>query len=184
MAPAGAIFIKDRTLFNPLDRREGDIAELRHISHTLALPEQFDDLGILLFLLLTGFGAAYLPPHLLAFLLRQLPSLRQAEVDVLPFLLCAEAKAADIDGHNTIHLPVPEQGQPFLLEMNVDAVVCAELDCLQNLPNGTTATGKLAEQDEVYLVLLRIGQALGEHLPFLVLTLSLSRLFSKKRPLA
>ena len=151
-----------------LHRGKRDIAQLRHVPHTLAFPEQLDDLRILLLLLLTGLGAAYLPPHLHALLLRQLTPLGQAEIDVLPFLLCAEPKAADVDSHNAIHLPVPEQGQPLLLEMDVDAIVCAELDCLQDLPDGTTATGEFAEQDDVYLVLFRIGQALGQYLPLLV----------------
>ena len=151
-----------------LHRGKRDIAQLRHVPHTLAFPEQLDDLGVFLLFLLTGLGAAYLPPHLYALLLRQLPSLRQAEVDVLSLLLGTKPEAADVDCHDAIYLPIPEQGQPFLLEMEVDAVVCAELDCLQDLPYRPSTSTQLTEKDKVYPVLLRIGQALGQHLPLLV----------------
>ncbi len=52
--------------------------------------------------------------------------------------------------------------------MNVDAIVCAELDCLQDFPDSTTASIQSGKEDEVYPVLFRIGQALGQHLPLLV----------------
>ncbi len=118
--------------------------------------------------MLPGLDAALFPPHLHALLLRQLPPLGQAEIDVPPLLFRTKAQTTDVNRHYAIHLPAPEQGQSFLLEMEVDVMVSAVFDCLQDLPDGTTATGELAEQDDVYPVLLRIGQALGQHLPFLV----------------
>ena len=53
--------LEAKLFLDPLNLRKGDIAELRHIPHTLALPEQLDDLGVFLLLLLTRLCAAHLP---------------------------------------------------------------------------------------------------------------------------
>ena len=133
--------LEAKLFLHPLNRGEGDIAELGDIPQALALPEQLDDLRVLLFLLLPGLRAACLPSHLHAFRFRQLSSLRQTEVDVLALLFRAEPEATDVDSHYAIHLVITEQGQSLLLEVEVDAVVRAKLDCLQDFPDGTTATG-------------------------------------------
>lgn len=74
--------LEAKLFLHPLNRGEGHIAQLRHVPHTLALPS-----------------------HLHALRFRQLPPLRQTEVDVLALLFRAK------------------------------------LDCLQDFPDGTTATG-------------------------------------------
>ncbi len=106
------INVSYKLFLDPLDRRKGNIAQLRHIPHTLTPPQQFDDFGVFLLLLLTGLDAALFPPHLHAFLLRQLAPLGQAKKDVLPLLLRTETEATDVDCHNAIHLTIPKQGQP------------------------------------------------------------------------
>lgn len=74
--------LEAKLFLHPLNRGEGDIAELGDIPQALALPS-----------------------HLHAFRFRQLSSLGQAEVDILALLFRAK------------------------------------LDCLQDFPDGATATG-------------------------------------------
>lgn len=113
--------LEAKLFLHPLNRGEGHIAQLRHVPHTLALTEQLDDLGVLLFLFLPGLGAANLPSHLHALLFRQFSPLGQAEVDVLALLFRAEPEATDVDSHYAIHLAITEQGQSLLMEVEVDA---------------------------------------------------------------
>lgn len=61
--------------------------------------------------------------------------------------------------------------------MEVDAIVRAVLDCLQDLPDGTPTTRELAEQNKVNLVFLRLFKAFGQDLSILILCGSADVLF-------
>ena len=119
--------------------------------------------------LIQSLYASLLAAHLDPLLDCQLPPLCQAEGNILPLLLCAEGQAADVDGHYPVDLFPVEERKALLLEVHVDLVINAVFDRFQDLPDLSASPGEFAEENNIDMVILCVGEAFLETGTFAVL---------------